>query len=395
MEHPGRIWNSIETAFNRLAGRFLPAAALRWVWVLVHAAILCGAGCWLALATAGISFCVTGIILTHQSEPIYTATPDVINPAHEGKLVKISGVITSDSMVCDPLTGVQAKGPFLTRTTTLNPRQDYYELTYTEREQIREEMVKRTMPELRRGTEGPEQTRITIAGQGKLGAFRIPRFGEYLGFFHFTDSLKAKDLTFTQASPGLQARPLSPDSPHVVLSTEAGEDICYLQYYTGTTTGYIIARQFGNELDLTDQHAQFSTYESESWQNRRHAIRVLMEEQEMTVVLLLAILALFVLMHLALASLRAGVWHATAGRVNILRLPLPHISLLLSAGAILSGTAILQMMASRHYELSAQPGLAVLMAAAAVLCYTGLRWRSLADTTHRQTDNQSALSCGD
>lgn len=375
MEHPGHIWNSIETAFNRLAGRFLPAAALRWVWVLVHAAILFGAGCWLALTTAGISFCVAGIILTHQSEPIYTATPDVINPAHEGKLVKISGVITSDSMVCDPLTGVQAKAAFLTRTTTLNPEQEYSKLMYSEREQIEMQMRARTMPKLRRGTEGPEQTRITIAGQGKLGAFRIPRFGEYFGFFHFTDSLKAKDLTFTQASPGLQARPLSPDSPHVILSTESGEDICYLQYYTGTTTGYLIARQFGNELDLTDQHAQFSTYESDSWQNRRHAVRVLMEDQEMTIVLLLAISALCALMLLALASLRAGVWHATAGRVNILRLPLPHISLLLGIFIILLGTGIIHIAACNHYELSAMPGIAVLMVAAGLLCHIICRWR--------------------
>ena len=36
MEHPGKVWNAIETWCNKVLGRVLPAQALRWLWVLVH-----------------------------------------------------------------------------------------------------------------------------------------------------------------------------------------------------------------------------------------------------------------------------------------------------------------------------------------------------------------------
>ena len=374
MEHPGHLWNSIESALNRLAGRILPPAVLRWSWVLAHAGILCGAGFFLAITTGATSFCGADLITTYQSEPLYTATPDAVNPAHEGKLVKISGVITGDAMVCDPLTGVQVKGPFLTRTTTLTPDQEYSALSFDERCQIERQLVART-PWLPSNTIEPHFMRVTLTGRGKLGVFQIPRFGDHELYTYFKDRKTTQELTFTQAAPGLKARPLAPDSPHVILSTKDGEDLCCLQYYTGTTTAYIVARQFGNELDLSDPHAYFATYESELWTNRHHAKQRMMEGQEMGAVLTIALTAHFTLVILALSSLRSGVWHATAGRVNILRLPLLRISLLMGSFIILLGTGIIQIVASRHCEVSAMPGVAVLMVAAGLLFHIIRRWQ--------------------
>ena len=78
MEHPGQLWNSIESAFNQLAGRLLPAAMLRWGWVLVHAALLCGTCLFLTLTTGVTAFFVTDSIWSALSEPVYTATPEIV-----------------------------------------------------------------------------------------------------------------------------------------------------------------------------------------------------------------------------------------------------------------------------------------------------------------------------
>ena len=375
MEHPGDLRNSIKTSFNRLAGRILPAAALRWGWVLVHAGLLCGAGLFLAITTGVTAFFVTDSIWSALSEPVYAATPEIVNPAHEGKLVKISGVITSDSMVCDPLTGVQAKGPFLTRTTTLNPEQEYKGLLVEKRWEIARKLITRGMPELPGHIITPVNTHVTLTGQGKLGAFRIPRFGtRELNCCHFTDRKTTQELTFTQAAPGLKARPLAPDSPHVILSTEDGEDICCLQYYTGTTTLYLVARQFGNELDLNDPDASIIDYESERWRERTRARHFMMHPGELSGTLFIALTAHFILAAVALSSLRSGVRHATAGRVNLLRLPLLPISLLLGVFLLLLVCGIFLAAVACLDHISLQPGLIALMAAAAILCYTVRRW---------------------
>lgn len=374
MEHPGQLWNSIESAFNQLAGRLLPAAVLRWGWVLVHAALLCGTCLFLTLTTGVTAFFVTDSIWSALSEPVYTATPEIVNPAHEGKLVKISGVITSDSMVCDPLTGVQAKGPFLTRTTTLNPEQEYNLLSREESSEIAKHLVEH-MPELPGNSIDLSFMRNTLTGQGKLGVFQIPRFGHLASYIYLKDIMPAQELTFTQAAPGLKARLLAPDSPHIILSTENGKDLCCFQYYTGTTTAYIIARQFGNELDLTDPDASFHTYETERWKECSHARHFMAEPREMAGILFVALSAHFILAAMALSSLRSGVWHASAGQVNLLRLPLLRISLLLGAFIQLLVCGIFLVSIAFYHHISPQPGLAALMAAAAILCYTIRRWQ--------------------
>lgn len=374
MEHPGHLWNSIETAFNRLAGRILPAPVLRWGWVLVHAALLCGACIFLAITTGVTAVFATDSIWTSLTEPVYTATPEAVNPAHEGKLVKISGVITGDAMVCDPLTGVQAKGPFLTRTTTLTPDQEFSALSFEERCQIERKLAE-SMPWLPSNIIDTDVTRVTLTGQGKLGVFLIPQFGNHELYTYFEDRKTTQELTFTQAVPGLKARPLAPDSPHVILSTENGEDLCCLQYYTGTTTAYIVARQFGNELDLTDPDAMFLTYESKLWNERSHARHVIAAVQEIAGILFMALTAHFILAAMALASLRSGVWHATEGRINILRLPLLPISLLLGTLIQLLVCGIFLVSVAYFHHISLQPGLAALMAALSIICYTIRRWQ--------------------
>ncbi|MBO5683837.1 MAG: hypothetical protein J6R92_02710 [Akkermansia sp.] len=378
MEHPGHIWNSIETTLNQLAGHILPAPVLRWGWVLVHAGILCGAGMLLALTTAITAFCVSDCILTYQSEPIYAATPDAVNPAHEGKLVKLSGIITTDTMTCDPLTGVQVKAPILTRTTTLSPDQKYDQLEFIKREEIEKQLNANPLPPLRRDTTGPATSRACITGQGQLGAFRIPHFHWLPAYIYYTTPIPAKDLTFTQAEPGYQIRALSPESPHIVLSTEGGEDICYLQYYTGKDTFYIIARQYGNQLDLSDPDAYISTYESPLWDNRHRVRTRMLEGQEIIGLLFMAITAHFILIALALSSLRSGVWNATASRVDILRLPLLHMGLLLGSSILLTASGIFLMAHNDSNHIT--PGIGLIMAAVSILCYTFRRWQSFANT---------------
>ena len=378
MEHPGHIWNSIETTFNQLAGCIFPASVLRWGWVLVHAAVLFGAGLPLAFTTVLTAFCVSDCIRVYRSEPIYTATPDAVNPAHEGKLVKISGIITTDTMTCDPLTGVQVKAPILTRTTTLSPDKEYDKLEFEKKAEIEKQLNSSPLPPLRRSTTGPEESRARITGQGKLGPFHIPHFHWLPDYVYYTAPIPAKHLTFTQAEPGYQVRTISQESPHVILSTEAGEDICYLQYYSGEDTFYIIARQYGDQLDFSDPDAYIATYESDLWDNRHHARQRILEGQDIAALLVMAIAAHFILISLALSSLRAGVWNATASRVDILRLPLLHISLLLSSVLILAASGIFLLPLDGCTHLT--PGIGLLMAAVVILCYTFRRWQSLAHT---------------
>ena len=369
MEHPGHFLNSIETAFNRLAGCILPSEILRWGWVLVHAAIVCVTGLFLLLSTGGTAFCVADCIRSYLSEPVYTATPDAVNPEHEGKLVKLCGSVTTDTMTCDPLTGVQAKTPLLIRTTTLTPDQDFYGLSYSAQEEIGEQ--------LRRNSIGMELAEAAILASRQLGAFRISHFPRNSINPYMATPVPARELTFTQPAPGFRVRPLSPESSHILLTTENDEDICFFQYHTQEPTFYIIARQYGNMLDMHDPDASMKTYESILWSNRRRAISRMMEDQEMSGVLLFSLTGYIILISLLLASLRSGVWHATAGRVNILRLPLLHICLLLGSLLILAGSGafLLTFRELNNQPSPPAPGIAFLLAAAAILCYTVRRWR--------------------
>lgn len=108
MEHPGKVWNAIESRVNKYLGRVLPAQAVRWLWVLVHGGLVyygVPIALFIIVMTGALFSHITGVLLQEQA---VHAPSDVLNPANDGKLVKICGRVSIPAPACDPLTGVKA-----------------------------------------------------------------------------------------------------------------------------------------------------------------------------------------------------------------------------------------------------------------------------------------------
>ncbi len=285
MEHPGRNWNRIECWCNQYLGKILPAQVLRWLWVLVHTA----AGGYILLLTL---FGSLGYVLflgapIHElcKETIVAADPAVINPANEGRLVRLCGQLTTTEWVTDPLTGVQARTPWLVRSAGVPLFQP----------QESEKIVDKTF----------------YAQEWRLGVFRIPH---YRPDYHCqTEELTADQLQFTQPAEGYQVTPPQPGDSGVLLSSSQGEPLCYIWYYYYSGPVYIVARQCGDQLLMGDPAASFSYYKPSAFSSG--------EAFYCLVFLLLGSGGHFIILCLAFSCFRSAQWHATKGR-DLFRLPL-------------------------------------------------------------------------
>lgn len=290
MEHPGKIWNCIETLVNKYLGHLLPPRSLRWLWELGYLALGVLALLHSLPACLGYLLCMEVYTENYCREEVFQADPAFVNPAHEGRLVRISGTLSSDSFVRDPLTGVQAKVPWLSRTRS---QQQHAPLT--------EENA-----EWRMKLHGAD---VFYAPEWRLGAFRIHHYAP--SYREDESAIPPHQLSYTPTDEGWQVTPPQEGESFPRLTTPEGILIDYLEYTTRTKPVHIIARQCGNSLLMTDPSAEFR-YQPFVYVERAGFIFP---------VIPVLLLFQFGTLCLALSCFRAALWHITMGK-NLLRLPL-------------------------------------------------------------------------
>ena len=342
MEHPGKIWNIIECKCNQLLEHIVPRQALRWLWVLGHTAVAayvfltCLAGC------IGYVLCIGLPVQKLCKEKIYDTDPAIVNPALEGKLVRLSGQLTTTHMACDPLTGIQAQEPWISRSINTPSRHIPVEI----------------LSKLQR-----EAT--FYAPEWRLGAYCIR---------HYTPSyqlnsekeLTAEQLNFTQPKENWQITPPAPGESDITLTVPETRDTVTFRIYRNAAPVYIVARQCGNELLMDDPEASFSYYE-----NRDISDFITLDSSAITC-LIVGSLAHFGLLCLGLSCLRSAIWHATQGR-NILRLPLWQVALPLVVISCCL-TCGLFLLTDGNTSRTLGPGLFFLIAGLGCLAFLARTW---------------------
>lgn len=321
MEHPGKIWNCIECFFNKYLRIIIPDKVLRWLWVLAHTAV---AG-YIFLGTLagclGYIFCIAMPTQKLCQEKIYEATPEFVNPAHEGKLVQLHGMLIPTTPVCDPLTGIQVKFPWLIR--------QFYPLN--------DRLVDESPDVLEHIKEALDKT--FTAPEWHLGKFRIRNYTPTYYFESETltadpfclqdspqtysfgkDTHTADAVQFTQPKALWKViPPKAGESAFLLVPPGTEEPIGFVKYSAHTQPVYIIARQCGNELLLDDPAAYFSTH-APYWNPL-----IIMEDGTEIFLLIIGGLIHFGILCLILSCLRSACWHATQGK-NLLRLPLWQVA---------------------------------------------------------------------
>jgi hypothetical protein len=292
MEHPGRNWNRIECWCNHYLAKLLPSQALRWLWVLAHTAV----GGYILLSTLvgslGYIICLGWPIYEFCQEKVYEADPAVINPAHEGRLVSLTGQLSTTEWVTDPLTGVQARTPWLRRSTS-SP-----------------------LPRTAAAEKFDDET--FYANEWQLGAYRISHYKP--DYVYSSMLLPSDQLQFSQPAEGYQVTPPQPgESSSVLLTTTQGEPLCLISYCSDSAPLYIVARQCGNQLLMNDPAAKISLYPTDN--------KITGHFWEFAVLLTMGSVAHFIMLCLAFSCLRSALWHATGGK-DLFRLPLCRASVL-------------------------------------------------------------------
>lgn len=339
MEHPGKVWNAIETWSNKVLGRILPAQVLRWLWVLVHGGLVYYGGLitlYLIVVTGALFSHITGDMLQEQA---VHAPADEINPANDGKLVKICGRGSIPTPACDPLTGVKAYVIRLERISA--PDKDN------------------------------ETEKCFYPHTLKVGAYTLANYEEELRYG--VDEVMPVPLEFGQPAAGYSFAPCDETQKHFELSFLNGAERTRVQYraYCEDTL-YLVGRQVGNILDFSDPEANIYTFRPGNWESNspRSYDGAGLEE-----ICLAVMLPFFVYLSLlfVLGCLRSGLWHATGGR-NLLRLPLSEATLLLEAGSLCLIYGLFRM-----NEPTPTPtlGLAAVILALSLLAHTLRRWHSL------------------
>lgn len=339
MEHPGKIWNTIESWGNKYLGHILPAVVLRWLWVLVHGGLVFYSGLFALLIitmTGGLFSLITGSML--QEEAVH-APADVVNPANEGKLVKICGSVGIPAPACDPLTGVKAHV-------------------------IRLERI--SIPD-----EGSGAVKCFYPHTLKVGAFTLANHEEELKYG--VEEVMSAPLEFGQPAVGYSLSPCDETQKRFELVFLGGAERTRVQYRAySEDTLYLVGRQVGNVLDFSDPEADIYTFRPVRWESNSPRSYDNAGLVELALTVMMPFVAYLPLLFV-LGSLRSGLWHATGGR-NLLRLPLGEATLLLEAGSLCLIYGFIRMI-----EPTPTPtlGLAAVILALGILAYTLRRWHSL------------------
>ena len=339
MEHPGKVWNAIESWVNKYLGRVLPTQALRWLWVLVHGGLVFYGGLitlFIIVVTGGWFSHITGALLQEQA---VHAPADVINPANDGKLVKICGRVSIPAPACDPLTGVKAHVIRLERISTPD--------------------------------KGSETEKCFYPHTLKVGAFTLVNYEEELRYG--VDEVMPAPLEFGQPAAGYSFSPCDETQKRFELVFLKGVERTRVQYRAyREDTLYLIGRQVGNVLDFSDPEAGIYTFRPSRWESNNPRPYKDAALEEFSVAVMMPFFAYLPLLFV-LGSLRSGLWHATGGR-DLLRIPLCEATLLLEAGSLCLIYGLIRMIDSSP---SPTLGLAAVILALGLLAHTLRRWHNL------------------
>lgn len=339
MEHPGNVWNAIESWVNKYLGRILPVPVLRWLWVLVHGGLVFYGGLialFIIVMTGGLFSHITGALL--QEEAVHTPA-DVINPANDGKLVKICGSVSIPAPASDPLTGVKAHVIRLERIS--NPDKDN------------------------------ETEKCFYPHTLKVGAFTLANFEKELRYG--VEVVMPAPLEFGQPAAGYSFSPCDETQKRFELVFLKGTERTPIQYRTyRNDTLYLVGRQVGKVLDFSAPEANIYTFRPDGWENNSPRPYDDAGLEAIDLAVMMPFVAYLPLMFV-LGSLRSGLWHATGGR-DLLRLPLGEAALLLEAGSTCLIYGFIRM-----NEPTPTPtlGLAAVILALGLLAHTLRRWHSL------------------
>ncbi len=333
MEHPGKVWNAIESWVNKYLGRILPAQVLRWLWVLVHVGLVFYGGLitlFIITMTGAWFSHITGVLLQEQA---VHAPADMVNPANDGKLVKICGRVSIPAPACDPLTGVRAH---VIRLERISDRDKCF--------------FPRTL---------------------NVGAFTLVNYEEELRYG--VDEVMPAPLEFGQPAAGYSFSPCDETQKRFELVFLKGVERTRVQYRAyREDTLYLIGRQVGNVLDFSDPEAGIYTFRPDNWENNNPRPYKDAAQEEFSVAVMMPFFAYVPLMFV-LGSLRSGLWHATGGR-DLLRLPLCEATLLLEAGSLCLIYGLIRMIDSSP---SPTLGLAAVILALGILVCILRRWHNL------------------
>ena len=342
MEHPGHVWNTIESRVDKYLGRILPAQVLRWLWVMVHGGLVFYGGLitlFVIVMTGALLSHITGALLQEQA---VHAPVDMVNPANDGKMVKICGRVSIPAPACDPLTGVRAH---VIRLERISDRDKCF--------------YPRTL---------------------KVGAFTLVNYEEELRYG--VDEVMPVPLEFGQPAAGYSFAPSDETQKHFELSFLNGAERTRVQYRAySEDTLYLVGRQVGNVLDFSDPKAAIFTFRPVSWESNSPRSYDDAGLEEICLAVMMPFFAYLPLMFV-LGSLRSGLWHATGGR-DLLRLPLCEATLLLEAGSICLIYGLIRM-----NEPTPTPtlGLAAVILALGLLAHTLRRWQTLHPSSHHQAN---------
>lgn len=321
---------------------------LRWLWVLVHGGLTFYAG----ISTL-VLFVLSAAFCSHVLDQLFDETAeivaaDTINPANNGKLVKVSGVATISHPARDPLTGVQAQGLRLERNTgSATPG--------TEAE----------------GSPIPNEKFYPPSIQ--LGAFRIHHPGRHLKWDG--DVQLPVPLQFGQPAGGYTLTPANDGKGGYMLSTTGEPPVARLRYQVYNAEKlYVIGRQIDNELDVSSPGTSIYTQSPHQWDWKK-STRLWMYLPGLTAWLMIFPIGGFVALCFVLSSLRSGLWHASGG-LDLIRLHLGEAALILEIGGTLLLVGLIQLL-GHEPPLYSVPGTICLIAALGLLVYLLRRWFEL------------------
>lgn len=325
--------------------------AIRVLKILVFGALTCVCSYLALFATVGGGG-VTGVFLAAMcEEPVVEADANVVNPANEGKLVRIKGEAVFTGEAVDPITGVKAAVPLMRRD-------NYYYICKSRR--ILEE-------------------RIFAAPDLKIGAYPIVKLNERDGSYMGGFSNLTKDKV--QLTPPADNRTLAPVKENsdatFILNDSNGETIAVLAYhYYSTTPMYILGRQMGGCLDMSDPDAS-TFHHLSTWSEKRRTCNHGSEVELFVAALGLFVIDFLLLLPLSILCLRTLLAQLLPGW-NIIRLHPVDLGLRLGSATVLGGAGCFIVFA---YERDAGTyigyplALFCIVYAAAQLCRTVQLWR--------------------
>ena len=323
----------------------------RVLLVLIFGALTCACSYLALLATAGGGV-ATGLFLVHMcEEPVVEADANVVNPANEGKLIRIKGEAVFTGEAVDPVTGVKAAVPMMRRDNNFHHN----------------------------GTHRHLEERTFAAPGLKVGAYPIVKLDERDGGYMGGFSNLAKDkVQLTTPADNRTLVPVEESSDaNFILNDSNGETIAALTYrHYSTTPVYILGRQMGGCLDMSDPEAT-TFHHLSSWSEKTRSRNFGSGVEFIVVVLGVFVVDFLLLLPLSILCLRALLNQLLPGW-NIIRLHPVDLGWRLGSAVILGGAGCFIVFAYERdagtyigYPLS----LFCIVYAAAQLCRTVQLWR--------------------